>query len=90
MRKPAFCICENKNADQLRSNCAADQRLCFRYKDSAMWVYVIVRSSQPVSESIQYAEAWYAVFSIYVVCIYTFREFFSGSVEDFPLSVLKQ
>ena len=28
MRKPAFCICENKAADQLRSNCAADQRLC--------------------------------------------------------------
>ena len=25
MRKPAFCICENKAADQLRSNCAADQ-----------------------------------------------------------------
>ena len=36
--KPAFCICENKNADQLRSNCAADQRLCFSYTDSAMWV----------------------------------------------------
>ena len=34
MRKPAFCISENKDADQLRSNCAADQRLCFRYTDS--------------------------------------------------------
>ena len=34
MRKPAFCICENKDADQLRSNRGADQRLCFRYKDS--------------------------------------------------------
>ena len=34
MRKPAFCISENKDADQLRSNCAADQRLCFRYIDS--------------------------------------------------------
>ena len=29
MRKPAFCICENKDTDQLRSNCAADQRLVF-------------------------------------------------------------
>ena len=28
MRKPAFCICENKDTDQLRSNCAADQRSC--------------------------------------------------------------
>ena len=36
MRKPAFCICENKDADQLRGNCAADQRLCFRYTDSTI------------------------------------------------------
>ena len=34
MRKPAFCICENKDADQLRGNRKADQRLCFRYTDS--------------------------------------------------------
>ena len=27
MRKPAFCICENKDADQ---------RLCFRYTDSSI------------------------------------------------------
>ena len=33
MRKPTFCICENKDADQLR-NREADQRLCFRYMDS--------------------------------------------------------
>ena len=36
MRKPAFCICENKDADQLRSNREADQRLCFRYKESTI------------------------------------------------------
>ena len=36
MRKPAFCICENKDPDQLRSNCAADQRLCFPYMDSTI------------------------------------------------------
>ena len=29
MRKPAFCLCENKDADQLRGNREADQRLCF-------------------------------------------------------------
>ena len=34
MRKPMFCICENKGADKLHSNCEADQRLCFRYMDS--------------------------------------------------------
>ena len=33
MRILSFCICENKNADQLRGNREADQRLCFRYKD---------------------------------------------------------
>ena len=33
VRKPAFCICENKDADQLRGNCEADQRLCFPYID---------------------------------------------------------
>ena len=33
MRKPAFCICENKDADQLRGNREADQRLSFRHTD---------------------------------------------------------
>ena len=36
MRYPAFCICENKDADQLRGNREADQRLCFRYTDSTI------------------------------------------------------
>ena len=31
MRKPDFCTCENKDADQLRGNREADRRLCFRY-----------------------------------------------------------
>ena len=30
VRKPVFCICGNKDADQLRE---ADQRLCFRSID---------------------------------------------------------
>ena len=36
MRKLDFCICENKDADQLRVNREADQRLCFRYIDSTI------------------------------------------------------
>ena len=36
MRKPALCICENKDADQLCGNREADQRLCFRYTDSTI------------------------------------------------------
>ena len=36
VRKPTVyvCICENKDADQLRDNREADQRLCFRYMDT--------------------------------------------------------
>ena len=36
MRKPGFCIFENKDVDQLRGNREADQRLCFRYTDSTI------------------------------------------------------
>ena len=36
VRKPPFCISENKDADQLRSNCKADHRLCFRYTISTI------------------------------------------------------
>ena len=34
--KPTICIGENKDADQLRGNREADQRLCFRYSDSTI------------------------------------------------------
>ena len=34
MRKPTFCICKNKDADQLHGNREADQRLCFCYINS--------------------------------------------------------
>ena len=36
MRKPDFCPSENKGADQLRSNCEADQRLSFCSLDSTI------------------------------------------------------
>ena len=36
VRKPDFCLCENKGADQLRSNCEADQHLCCRYSESTI------------------------------------------------------
>ena len=34
VRKPDFCICENKDADQLRGNRKADQSFCFHHLDS--------------------------------------------------------
>ena len=36
MRKQMFCICENKEANQLRRNREADQHLCFHYIDSTI------------------------------------------------------
>ena len=40
MRKPAFCICENKHADQLFGNREVDQRLCFRYTYNPSTSYI--------------------------------------------------
>ena len=36
MGKPTIYIGENKGADQLRSDCEADQHLCFCYMDSTI------------------------------------------------------
>ena len=36
MRKPDFCICENKRADQLCGNRTTDQHLYFHYTDSTI------------------------------------------------------
>ena len=49
MRKPAFCICENKEADQVPSNCAADQRLCFHYTDSNNPSTTLIRTFKPLT-----------------------------------------
>ena len=55
MRKPDFCICENKDADQLRGNREADQRLCFRYTDSTtpLLPKSEISSLQPSSVAVQ-------------------------------------
>ena len=48
MRKPAFCICENKDRE-------ADQHLCFRYTDSTMSLLpkYEISSLQPSSVAVQ-------------------------------------
>ena len=48
MRKPYFCISKNKDADQLHSNCAADQRHCFRYIYSIIPLLPISEISSPL------------------------------------------
>ena len=47
MRKPTFCIYENKDADQLRGNRKADQRLCFCYIDSRIPLLPKSENSSP-------------------------------------------
>ena len=60
MRKPAFCICENKDPDQLRGNREADQRLCFRYMDSTIPLLPKseISSLQPYSVVVQPGLCW--------------------------------
>ena len=49
MRKPDFCLCENKGADQLCSNCTADQHLCFRYMDSKILLLLKFQNIKPIA-----------------------------------------
>ena len=60
MRKPAFCICENKDADQLRGNRKADQRPCFRCKDSTIPLLPKseISSLYPYSVAVQPGLCW--------------------------------
>ena len=55
MRKPTFCICENKDTDQLRGNRESDQRLCFGYIDSTIPLLSKseISSLQPSSVAVQ-------------------------------------
>ena len=49
VRKPFFCICENKDADQLRGNSEADQRLCLRYKYSTIPLLPSLQNFKPLA-----------------------------------------
>ena len=60
MRKPTFYICENKDADQLRGDREADQRLCFRYTDSTFPLLSKseIASLYPSSVAVQSCLCW--------------------------------
>ena len=55
MGKHIIFICENKDADQLRGNREADQRLCFRYTDSIVTLLFKseISSFQPASVTVK-------------------------------------
>ena len=44
--KTNICMGENKDADQLRGNREADQRLCYRYTDSTFPPLLILKLSR--------------------------------------------
>ena len=60
MGKPSICISENKDADQLRSNCQADQHVCFRYKDNTIPLLSKskISSLEPSSVTVQPGLCW--------------------------------
>ena len=51
MRKPDFCKCENKGADQLHGNRAADQHLCFALHrlDSTIPVLFLSKDTESIN-----------------------------------------
>ena len=63
MRKPGFCLGENKDADQLCSNCTADQRLCLRRTDSSSTLIqnfkVLSLFLEPVSDWVGFLACYY-------------------------------
>ena len=60
MRKLDFCLCENKGADQLCSNCTADQHLCFRYlRGSTMSLLLKSKTSETVQADL--CQTWLEV-----------------------------
>ena len=65
MRKQDFCQCENKGADQLRSDCEADQRLCLSvFSDMDSTIYLLLKSEissfypAPVTVQVGLCQTW--------------------------------
>ena len=50
IRKPIFCICENKGKDQPRDNSEADQRHCFHNKENIISLSLFyIRNLKPLA-----------------------------------------
>ena len=54
---------QNKDADQLRSNCEADQHLCFRYTDSAIHLLTKSKISSLYPSSVTGQPGFYQTWS---------------------------
>ena len=76
MGKPTICIGENKDADQLRGNREADQRLCFRYSDST--IPLLLKSEN------------FELLTLFCACTGRFvSDLFGNNIVDFPTRRLK-
>ena len=51
MRKPSFCICEHKDADQLRGNREADQWL-YKIQDTRNFISCRLRLTNNISSEL--------------------------------------
>ena len=67
MRKPTLCIGKSKDADQLRSNCEADQRLCFRYTDSTISLLLKSEISSFLHASVTVHAALFQTWSVPII-----------------------
>ena len=76
MGKSDFCICKNKDADQLRSNCTTDKRLCFPY--------TIVQSLYFLNPKFQASSHLHFVSFCFIFAYRPSKQFFSH-VETEPL-----
>ena len=57
MRQPDFGLCVNKGADQVRSNCEADQRLCF-HRRIVQFLYFLNLKPSSVLEQLSLCHTW--------------------------------
>ena len=64
MRKPAFCVCKNKGADQLCCNHTVDQRICFHYIDSTIPLLPKSKISSLYPSSVNVQQGLYQTWSV--------------------------
>ena len=89
--RPDFCLCEDKGADQLRSNCEADQLLCFRYSDSTIPLLLIAKTSS-VTVQADLCRAWSEIpkTGFLVLCLISKRQLSHQSSNIDNLKPLQQ
>ena len=72
MGKPTIYLGGNKGADQLRSNCEADQRLCFRYSDSTIPLLLKFQASSSFLWLYRSRSFFFFFFFFFVFCFFFF------------------